>query len=139
MTAWACTHGHEYTPENTYITPMGHRRCRTCNRDQQNRRRLENLAEGMAEKRVVTLAAPKVRVVNADTETWRDYALCAQADPEAFFPDKGGSALKPKRICASCEVRAQCLEYALANDERHGVWGGLSEHERRPLRRKQAS
>ncbi len=55
--------------------------------------------------------------------------------PEAFFPEKGGSTREAKRICLGCEVRDECLEYALANDERFGIWGGLSERERRRLKR----
>ena len=66
---------------------------------------------------------------------WQQQALCAQTDPEAFFPEKGGSTREAKSICLSCEVREECLEYALANDERFGIWGGLSERERRRLRR----
>nr|WP_255426791.1 WhiB family transcriptional regulator [Pseudonocardia sp. C8] len=66
---------------------------------------------------------------------WQERALCAQTDPEAFFPEKGGSTREAKRICAGCEVRAECLDYALAQDERFGIWGGLSERERRRLRR----
>lgn len=66
---------------------------------------------------------------------WQADALCAQTDPEAFFPEKGGSTRDAKRICEGCDVRAQCLEYALQNDERFGIWGGLSERERRKLRR----
>ncbi|HLT66987.1 MAG TPA: WhiB family transcriptional regulator [Microbacterium sp.] len=66
---------------------------------------------------------------------WQSEALCAQTDPEAFFPEKGGSTRDAKRICESCDVRAQCLEYALANDERFGIWGGLSERERRRLKK----
>lgn len=66
---------------------------------------------------------------------WQENALCAQTDPEAFFPEKGGSTREAKRICLGCEVRDACLEYALANDERFGIWGGLSERERRRLKR----
>ena len=66
---------------------------------------------------------------------WQVDALCAQTDPEAFFPEKGGSTRDAKRVCTSCEVKAECLEYALQNDERFGIWGGLSERERRRLRR----
>ena len=65
---------------------------------------------------------------------WQERALCAQTDPEAFFPEKGGSTREAKRICSGCEVRAECLDYALAHDERFGIWGGLSERERRRLR-----
>jgi WhiB family transcriptional regulator, redox-sensing transcriptional regulator len=68
-------------------------------------------------------------------EQWQERALCAQTDPEAFFPEKGGSTREAKRICLGCEVRDDCLEYALAHDERFGIWGGLSERERRRLKR----
>ncbi|RBY96448.1 WhiB family transcriptional regulator [Blastococcus sp. TF02-8] len=71
-----------------------------------------------------------------DAQSWQEQALCAQTDPEAFFPEKGGSTREAKKICTGCEVKAQCLEYALANDERFGIWGGLSERERRRLRRR---
>jgi WhiB family redox-sensing transcriptional regulator len=71
-----------------------------------------------------------------DALAWQSDALCAQTDPEAFFPEKGGSTRDAKKICASCEVRARCLEYALKNDERFGIWGGLSERERRKLRKR---
>jgi WhiB family transcriptional regulator, redox-sensing transcriptional regulator len=69
-------------------------------------------------------------------QEWQERALCAQTDPEAFFPEKGGSTREAKRICLGCEVRAECLEYALAHDERFGIWGGLSERERRKLKHK---
>jgi WhiB family transcriptional regulator, redox-sensing transcriptional regulator len=69
-----------------------------------------------------------------DAHSWQERALCAETDPEAFFPEKGGSPREAKRICTGCEVRAECLEYALANDERFGIWGGLSERERRRMR-----
>ena len=67
---------------------------------------------------------------------WQERALCAQTDPEAFFPEKGGSTRDAKKVCVGCEVRAECLEYALANDERFGIWGGLSERERRKLKKR---
>ena len=72
----------------------------------------------------------------AEEPDWQERALCAQTDPEAFFPEKGGSTREAKRICSGCEVRAECLEYALQNDERFGIWGGLSERERRKLRKR---
>ena len=68
--------------------------------------------------------------------SWQEQALCAQTDPEAFFPEKGGSTREAKRICVGCEVKQECLEYALMQDERFGIWGGLSERERRRLKRK---
>ncbi len=67
---------------------------------------------------------------------WQERALCAQTDPEAFFPEKGGSTREAKKVCTSCEVRSECLDYALENDERFGIWGGLSERERRKLKRR---
>lgn len=66
---------------------------------------------------------------------WHADALCAQSDPEAFFPEKGMSARAAKQICAACPVAAQCLDWAIEHNERHGVWGGLTEHERVGLRR----
>ncbi len=76
-----------------------------------------------------------IGVDDAGTIGWQDRALCAQTDPEAFFPEKGGSTREAKRVCRGCEVRAECLEYALEHDERFGIWGGLSERERRRLKR----
>lgn len=70
-----------------------------------------------------------------DRLPWQEQALCAYVDPDVFFPEKGGSSREAKRICAQCAVAAECLEYALANDERFGIWGGLSERERRRLKR----
>ena len=67
---------------------------------------------------------------------WQERALCAQTDPEAFFPEKGGSTREAKKVCLTCDVRVECLEYALANDERFGIWGGLSERERRKLKKR---
>ncbi len=67
---------------------------------------------------------------------WQERALCAQTDPEAFFPEKGGSTREAKKVCLTCDVRSQCLEYALAHDERFGIWGGLSERERRKLKKR---
>ncbi len=80
-------------------------------------------------------------IASADAEPWEDRALCAQTDPEAFFPEKGGSTREAKRVCRSCEVRAECLEFALAHSDgpygfgRFGIWGGTSDQERRRLRR----
>lgn len=88
----------------------------------------------------VKLGVPGTRrpVVDGDDNplAWQADSLCAQTDPEAFFPEKGGSTRDAKKICTSCEVRTECLEYALANDERFGIWGGLSERERRKLRKR---
>lgn len=75
-----------------------------------------------------------VRLAEHDEVAWQDRALCAQTDPEAFFPEKGGSTRAAVRVCGACEVRTECLEYALAHDERYGIWGGTTERARRRLR-----
>lgn len=71
---------------------------------------------------------------------WRDFAACRDTDPDLFFPvGTTGAALEQikasKRICKTCEVRAECLQYALATNQESGVWGGTSEDERRALRK----
>jgi WhiB family redox-sensing transcriptional regulator len=78
--------------------------------------------------------ATRSRFRDDEEPDWRDMALCAETDPEEFFPEKGGSVRAAKKVCRGCEVRIQCLEYALENDERHGIWGGLSERERRRVK-----
>lgn len=71
----------------------------------------------------------------ATVTDWKARGLCAQTDPDAFFPEKGGATRDAKAVCAACEVRVQCLEYALDRDERFGIWGGTSEFERKKLRK----
>lgn len=77
-------------------------------------------------------SAPAGAVLGA----WTEQALCTQEDPEVFFPPKGDTGKEAKAICARCPVIAECLEYAIAADERHGIWGGLNRAER--LRASQA-
>ncbi len=84
---------------------------------------------------VLSLVSGFDELFDSIEDQWQERALCAQTDPEAFFPEKGGSTREAKRICLGCEVRDECLEYALSNDERFGIWGGLSERERRRLKR----
>jgi WhiB family redox-sensing transcriptional regulator len=90
---------------------------------------------------LVLIAVQGSQLTEAEVEEsgeleWQERALCAQTDPEAFFPEKGGSTREAKRVCLSCEVRVQCLDYALENDERFGIWGGLSERERRRVKKR---
>ena len=70
------------------------------------------------------IPGPSIQLGNGEIVelSWQERALCAQTDPEAFFPEKGGSTREAKRVCLSCEVRQECLEYALAHDERFGIW-----------------
>ena len=67
--------------------------------------------------------------------TWQGRANCMGVDPDLFFPERGASTREAKEVCRGCVVREDCLEYALANGEKFGIWGGLSERERRRLRR----
>jgi len=66
-------------------------------------------------------------------QPWASDALCAQVDPEIFHPEKGGSTREAKKVCAACFVQAECLDWALTTNERFGIWGGLSERERRAI------
>jgi WhiB family redox-sensing transcriptional regulator len=75
-------------------------------------------------------------------ETWMHHGLCREEPPSRFFPSDGVGVDAARRICASCPVKAECLEYALVHRIDHGVWGGTSERERRRIlktRRQQAS
>lgn len=74
----------------------------------------------------------------AESTAWQEEALCAQTDPEAFFPERGASPRQAKKVCAQCPVQAECLDFALEHNETFGVWGGLTEKERRRLRRSAA-
>jgi WhiB family transcriptional regulator, redox-sensing transcriptional regulator len=93
------------------------------------------LRSGRRVERAYTV--PELSILTNDSEDggWQERALCAQTDPESFFPEKGGSTREAKKVCLTCEVRQDCLEYALLNDERFGIWGGLSERERRKLKK----
>jgi WhiB family redox-sensing transcriptional regulator len=91
----------------------------------------------LVESRTAELALVQITSDGLPPElAWQERALCAQTDPEAFFPEKGGSTREAKRVCLTCDVRDECLEYALGHDERFGIWGGLSERERRKLKKR---
>jgi len=75
----------------------------------------------------------------ADTaQRWQERANCLGVDPDLFFPERGASTREAKAVCRGCEVRGECLEYALEHGEKFGIWGGLSERERRRVRRQRA-
>lgn len=74
-------------------------------------------------------------VSRADDLSWRDLGECQYTDPELWFPEKGGSVRDAKRICKTCAVEAECLEYALETGQRFGIWGATSEVERRRILR----
>jgi WhiB family transcriptional regulator, redox-sensing transcriptional regulator len=74
----------------------------------------------------------------APDKSWQDFANCLGVDPDLFFPERGESTREAKEVCRGCVVREDCLEYALANGEKFGIWGGMSERERRRIRRQRA-
>jgi len=78
------------------------------------------------------------RYVTSDERRWQEQANCLGVDPDLFFPERGASTREAKAVCRGCEVRGDCLEYALAHGEKFGIWGGLSERERRRVRRQRA-
>ena len=84
------------------------------------------------------MALTWIRPDSVQAETWRPDAACRSTDPDLFFPERGASTKEAKAVCRGCVVREDCLEYALANGEKFGIWGGLSERERRRIRRQRA-
>ena len=95
------------------------------------RRRMDEWEGGLAMDMVSLMYGPQER-------TWQTKANCMGVDPDLFFPERGASTREAKEVCRGCVVREDCLEYALANGEKFGIWGGLSERERRRLRRQRA-
>jgi WhiB family transcriptional regulator, redox-sensing transcriptional regulator len=70
-----------------------------------------------------------------DELVWQGKALCATADPDIFFPEKGASPREAKEICGRCEVTTECLRYAVENDEWFGIWGRHTARERRKYKK----
>lgn len=96
----------------------------------------QELKRSLGEHTVNHAARPLRLLVEEKPRDWRERSLCAQTDPEAFHPEKGGSTREAKKVCLNCEVREECLQWALDNDERYGIWGGMSERERRKLKKR---
>jgi WhiB family redox-sensing transcriptional regulator len=91
----------------------------------------------------VSILASSLALATAE-DTWRDVALCRDTDPDLFFPvGTTGQALvsidHAKRVCAECNVTQDCLDFALDTNQDSGIWGGLSEEERRAIRRQRAA
>ena len=89
---------------------------------------------------MVLTQPPAQRGAPAERRDWWRSAACREADPELFFPVAAHGPAKEeialaKAVCATCGVRRQCLQYALATHQLHGVWGGTTEEERKLLRR----
>jgi WhiB family redox-sensing transcriptional regulator len=74
-----------------------------------------------------------------EDKAWQRQANCMGVDPDLFFPERGASTREAKEVCRGCVVREDCLEYALTNSEKFGIWGGLSERERRRIRRRRSA
>ena len=92
--------------------------------------------------RTVTARPPRHRTLPAPARfaaRWRELAACRGTDLNLFFPGRGESAEPARRVCASCPVRQPCLDYALSHGIVHGIWGGLTERDRRALRSRHAS
>ncbi len=70
-----------------------------------------------------------------EVPVWTEDANCKGADADIFFPERGASTRKAKAICRACSVQSECLEFAIENSEKFGIWGGLSERERRRIKR----
>lgn len=81
-------------------------------------------------------AKPKASLVPVRDESWMREGACRSVDPAVFFPERGASVSQAKATCAGCTVRSQCLAYAVERSIRHGVWGGMSERQRRKLRKR---
>lgn len=67
-------------------------------------------------------------------DAWVQSALCAGLPPDMFFPERGESVAEAKAVCARCSVATECLAYAVDTGQKHGIWGGQSERQRRRLR-----
>jgi WhiB family redox-sensing transcriptional regulator len=74
----------------------------------------------------------------AEDRSWQSRANCMGVDPDLFFPERGASTKEAKEVCRGCVVKDECLEFALRNSEKFGIWGGMSERERRRVRRARA-
>ncbi|HXZ82755.1 MAG TPA: WhiB family transcriptional regulator [Acidimicrobiales bacterium] len=74
-------------------------------------------------------------LIGQSPRAWQARANCMGVDPELFFPERGSSTREAKEVCRGCVVRIDCLEFAIANSEKFGIWGGMSERERRRVRR----
>ena len=77
----------------------------------------------------------KAVLAPGDDLAWHDGANCKGANADLFFPERGASTRTAKTICRECLVREECLEFAITTGEKFGIWGGMSERERRRVRR----
>ena len=76
---------------------------------------------------------PAAKNGGPEERRWQEQANCLGVDPDLFFPERGASTKEAKAVCRGCEVRVECLEYALSHRSTSGIWGGRTERARRPL------
>ena len=76
-----------------------------------------------------------IEILSFEDGHWQSRANCLGEDPDLFFPERGVNQAEAKAICKECVVKVECLDYALENGEKFGIWGGESERSRRRLRR----
>jgi WhiB family redox-sensing transcriptional regulator len=102
--------------------------------------------EHPSKKKTAKTVASKLASLEMEAR-WQDFSACKGMDPTLFFGPEHAETVKEKRdrdeaakeICVHCSVRQECLEYALENREPYGIWGGMTELERRALLRRRAS
>lgn len=100
---------------------------------------MDTVADEIVEVDSTTTKPAKITETTGSFIKRREGAVCSETDPEAFFPEKGGSTKVAKQVCLLCELKDECLNYALENNQRFGIWGGLSERERRKLKKQQVA
>jgi WhiB family redox-sensing transcriptional regulator len=82
------------------------------------------------------LSQETTRELRFTSEDWKLDGVCRTIDPDLWFPDAPQTGAVAKRVCRSCPVIKECLQYALDNNEMYGVWGGMGNSERKSLRRR---
>ena len=81
------------------------------------------------------MASELFEALDLEGLAWQDNGACRGADADLFFPERGASTRRAKQICSECAVQVECLEYAICTGEKFGIWGGMSERERRRIRK----
>lgn len=79
-------------------------------------------------------ASTLTQLLNINPPEWARRGVCAQTDPDMFYPHQGEHARAARQVCAGCPVRDECLDWALTHHERWGIWGGFTARERRGMR-----
>lgn len=92
--------------------------------------------EAEAEEAIVRTASAQAALQELTQGGWQDFGACLGVDPDLFFPERGASTRESKEVCKGCSVRTECQTLAILTGEKFGIWGGLSERERRRVRRK---